>query len=242
MFWISKRTATYSEAWKNGFVDIHNHLLPGIDDGAKSIAETEAMIVGMQKLGITEAIATPHTYPGLWHNTQQTIQAAYETVPHAFITGCSSEYLVDTSLLELVENNSLLPFKEDYVLIEFAMMSAPVSGLMDTLFALKMRGYRLILAHPERYLYWGQHLKKFEELKSFDLELQLNSLSLLGYYGEPCKKVAEHLLQHDFYTFLGTDFHALHHIDFTKKHAFPEKYLQKIMSLVSANQEFSNLK
>lgn len=242
MFWISKKTVTYSEAWKNGFVDIHNHLLPGIDDGAKSIAQTEAMIAGMQELGITEAIATPHTYPGLWHNTRQTIQTAYESVPHGFITGCSSEYLVDTSLLELAENDGLLPLQDAYVLIEFAMMSAPVSDLMETLFALKLKGYRLILAHPERYLYWEKDLKRFEELKSFDLELQLNALSLLGYYGEPCKKVAVQLLQNDFYTFLGTDFHAMHHIDFAKNHSFAEKHLQKIMPLVSANQQLGRLK
>jgi tyrosine-protein phosphatase YwqE len=242
MFWISKKTATYSEAWKDGFVDIHNHLLPGIDDGAKSIAQTETMIHGMQELGITEAIATPHTYPGLWQNTQQTIQTSFETVPHGFITACSSEYLADTSLLELAENNSLLPLKGDYILIEFAMLSAPVSGLMETLFALKLKGYRLILAHPERYLYWEKNLRKFEELKSFDLELQLNALSLLGYYGEPCKKVAEYLLQNELYTFLGTDFHAIHHIDFTKNHTFAEKHLQKIMLLVAANEQFSNLK
>ena len=161
MFWISKKTATYSEAWKNGFVDIHNHLLPGIDDGAKSVAQTEAMILGMQELGITEAVATPHTYPGLWQNTKQTIQTAYASVPKSFITSCSSEYLVDTSLVELAEKDTLLPLKGDCVLIEFAMMSAPVSGLMETLFTLKLKGYRLILAHPERYLYWEKNLKMF---------------------------------------------------------------------------------
>lgn len=242
MFWISKKTATYSEAWKNGFVDIHNHLLPGIDDGAKSVAQTEAMILGMQELGITEAVATPHTYPGLWQNTKQTIQTAYASVPKSFITSCSSEYLVDTSLVELAEKDTLLPLKGDCVLIEFAMMSAPVSGLMETLFTLKLKGYRLILAHPERYLYWEKNLKMFEELKAFDLELQLNALSLLGHYGEPCKKVAEHLLKEDLYAFLGTDFHGMHHIEYAKNHTFPEKYMQKIMALVAANQQFSNKK
>lgn len=239
MFWISKKTVSYTEVWKEGFVDIHNHLLPGIDDGATSIAQTLAMIEGMQALGTTEALATPHSYPGMWANTKTTITEAYATVPHDFITGCSSEYFADGSLVDLMNDNALLPLPNNHLLIEFGMMSAPVSGLMDVLFALKLKGYRLILAHPERYLYWDTKLVMFEELKSFDLEFQMNSLSLLGFYGDRCKKVAEHLLAEDYYDYLGTDFHNLHHIHYTKNHSFSEKHLKKVMPLVQANQAFS---
>lgn len=239
MFWISKKTVGLSEVWKNGFVDIHNHLLPGIDDGSKSVAQTEAMIQGMQELGITEAIATPHTYPGLWNNNSETISTAYKTVAHPFITKSSSEYFADAYLLERAEKQQLITLKDDFLLIEFAMMSEPVDAIMDVLFALKLKGYRLVLAHPERYGYWEKNLNIFEQLKSFDLDFQLNALSVLGYYGPTCKKMAEYLLENDCYDFLGTDFHTLEQIAFAKNHLFAEKYLKKIMPLVEANHFFS---
>lgn len=239
MFWISKKTVGLSEVWKNGFVDIHNHLLPGIDDGSKSVVQTEAMIQGMQELGITEAIATPHTYPGLWNNNSETISAAHKTVPHAFITKSSSEYFADAYLLERAEKQQLSTLKDDFLLIEFAMMSEPVDAIMDVLFELKLKGYQLVLAHPERYLYWENNKKVFDQLKTFDLNFQLNALAILGYYGPSCKKMAEYLLENDFYSFLGTDFHTLEQITFAKNQLFAEKYLKKIMPLVEANQFFS---
>ncbi len=239
MFWISKKTVSYKEVWKEGFVDLHNHLLPGIDDGSKTLADTLGMIEGMQELGITEAIATPHTYPGLWPNTKKTITQAFDQVPHSFITGCSSEYFADSTLLEILQTQDLQPLKNNHLLIEFGMMSAPVAGLMDVLFDLKLKGYQLILAHPERYLYWDKNLVMFEELKTFNLEFQLNALSLLGYYGDRCKKLSEQLLSENYYEYLGTDFHNLHHIHYAKNHTFAEKHLQRVMPLVQANQAFS---
>jgi tyrosine-protein phosphatase YwqE len=242
MFWISKKIVSFSEVWKDGFVDLHNHLLPGIDDGSETIDQTLSMILGMQELGITEAIATPHTYPGMWPNTKTSITEAYEMVPSTFITDYSSEYLADSSLLDLMNNNELLPMHNNHLLIEFSMMSAPFSGIMDVLYSLKLKGYRLILAHPERYLYWDNNLEMFEKLKSFELEFQLNAMSLIGFYGDRCKKIAEHLLTENHFDYLGTDFHNLHHIKYTKNHTFNEKYLKNIMYLVNANQKFSTNK
>ena len=240
MFWIGKRKTNLSEVFKDGFVDIHNHLLPEIDDGAKSVTNTQEMILGMQELGITEAIATPHTYPGLWNSTQSTILDAYQKVEQSFITGVSSEYLADASLLQLNEDQMLLPLKNKHLLIEFAMLDAPWNGLFDVLFALKHKGYNFILAHPERYLYWEKKTKMFDKLKDFDMHFQLNALSLLGYYGESTKKLAEFLLSHHFYDFLGTDFHHLHHIDYAKKEKFDQKYELKVMELAQANSVFSH--
>lgn len=238
MFWISKKS-NYLELWKDGFVDIHNHLLPGIDDGSKSIKHTNAMVQGMQELGITEAFATPHTYPGMWENDIESISKAFKKADNPFISGYSSEYFTDTHLLDLANNNQLISLKDNFLLIEFSMMSAPVDELMDILFALKIKDYKLILAHPERYIYWEKNLAVFEQLKSFDLHFQLNVLSLLGFYGAKCKKLSEYLLENDFYEFLGTDFHSVHHIEYTKKNTFPEKYLKKLAPLVEANNFFS---
>lgn len=238
MFWISKKIVTYQEIWKEGFLDLHNHLLPGIDDGSKSIDQTKKMIEGMKNLGITESIATPHTYPGLWDNKKEDIENAYQSISDSFIKKCSSEYFADEYLINLAISGELLTLKDNYILIEFSMMGPPNDNILDTLFQLKLKDYRIILAHPERYQYWDKDLKLFEQLKSFDLSFQLNALSILGYYGNDTQKTAEYLLKNDFYDFLGTDFHNLQQIEFTKNNSFNTKFSTKIETLVEANSQF----
>lgn len=241
MFWISKKSVSFSNVWNNNFVDIHNHLLPGIDDGSKSLEYTNKMIDAMQNVGIKSAIATPHTFPGLWNNNKDSISKAFSLVTNPFIQGYSSEYFADSYLLDLANSNQLLTLPDNHLLVEFSMLSAPADGLMDILFDLKLKEYNIILAHPERYLYWKSKTSFFENLKSFDLSFQLNALSLLGYYGEDCKKLSEFLLQNNFYDFLGTDFHSMHQIDFLNHNSFSKKFEKNIEILVDSNSIFQSI-
>lgn len=238
MFWISKKNAPLKSIWNNRLIDIHNHLLPNIDDGAKSKEQTFLMIEKMQELGIAQAIATPHTYPGLWDNNKATIENAFQKVAGNFIKKCSSEYFADQYLLQWATTNELIPLKENYILIEFGMMGPPNDAILDSLFQLKLKGYHLILAHPERYQYWSNDIALFDQLKSFDLYFQLNALSLLGYYGKPTQKLAEALLANGHYDFIGTDFHTLEQIEFAKNNTFNAKYSNKLEALVEANTFF----
>ena len=196
------------------------------------------MMEKMQELGIAQAIATPHTYPGLWDNNKATIENAFQKVAGNFITKCSSEYFADQYLLSLAETEMLLPIRDNYLLIEFAMIGPPDDTILDTLFQLKLKGYKLILAHPERYQYWSSNKEMFDELKTFDLYFQLNALSLLGYYGKPTQKLAETLLANGHYDFIGTDFHTLEQIEFAKNNTFNARYSSKIETLVEANTFF----
>ena len=247
MFWISKKSTHLKGIWNNTFIDIHNHLLPNIDDGSKSIAQTQQMIEKMQELGIVEAIATPHTYPGLWdnnkekidkNNTKNNIEITFRKISVKFMKKCSSEYFADQYLLALAEAGTLLPIKDNYLLFEFAMIGPPNDAILDTLFQLKLKGYQLILAHPERYQYWSNDIALFDQLKSFDLHFQLNALSLLGYYGKSTQKLAETLLANGHYDFLGTDFHTLEQIEFAKNNTFNARYSSKLEALVEANTFF----
>ena len=238
MFWISKKTVSFSDVWNNNFIDIHNHLLPGIDDGSKTIENTNIMIEAMQNLGIKSAIATQHTFPGLWNNDVASITNAFSSVTNPFIKNYSSKYFADFYLLELANSDQLLTLPDNHLLVEFSMLSAPADGVMDVFFDLKLRDLNLILAHPERYLFAEKNMSFFENLKSFDMSFQLNVLSLLGYYGEKCKKLSEYLLENNFYDFLGTDFHSLHQIDFVLKSSFLKKYEKNIELLVASNLIF----
>ena len=245
MFWISKKKVFWKDLWENGFVDIHNHLLWGIDDGSKSIEETRILCNAMQELGSTEAIAAPHTYPGQWNHTSSEIELAYSNYIQNnndfFIKGVSSEYLAESYLENWAQENIILPLPGNFLLIEFSMLFAPTERIMETLFQLKLKGFKLILAHPERYLYWKNNISAFERLKTFDLFFQMNSLSLLGYYGPEVKKLSNQLLDLEMYDFLGTDTHRIEHLKFTENTPLQIKPKNKtqIETLVQANQQFS---
>jgi tyrosine-protein phosphatase YwqE len=246
MFWISSKKVFWKDLWKDGFMDIHNHLLWGIDDGSKSFKETIALCNAMQDLGITGAIATPHTYPGMWNNTKASITTAYSnyrsTTDCLFIKGVSSEYLADVYLENWIQEKKIVPLPGDYLLIEFSMLFAPTEPVMETLFQLKLKGYRLILAHPERYLYWKNDLSVFKRLKTFDLYFQINSLSLLGYYGTDVQKLSKQLLDLDLYDFVGTDTHRIEHLSYTSKIPLnlSTQNIKKMEKLVNANKEFAS--
>jgi len=245
MFWISKKKVFWKDLWENGFIDIHNHLLWGIDDGSKSLEETISLCNAMQELGITEAIATPHTYPGLWNNSTADLTTAYanycSSVDSLFIKNVASEYLADVYLEHLMEQKTIVTLPGGYVLVEFSMLFAPSERIMETLFQLKLKGFKLILAHPERYLYWKNNLSAFERLKTFDIYFQMNSLSILGYYGTDVKKLCQQLLDLEMYDFMGTDTHRIEHILFTKE--VPLKIAgancKQLEGLIQSNRIFS---
>lgn len=245
MFWITKKKVFWKDLWKNGFVDIHNHLLWGIDDGSKSFEETSLLCNTMQDLGITNAYATPHTYPGLWNNTASDIKQVFKNYENQnsnnFIIGVASEYLAESYLEKEADQKNILTLPGNYILIEFSMLFPPTERIMESLFQLKLKGYNIILAHPERYLYWKNDFQAFEKLKTFDLYFQMNTLSLLGYYGADAKKQSLNLLDTGFYDFLGTDTHRIDHLIYTSNESLQlnNKNIVLLENLIQANQNFN---
>ena len=86
IFNLFKAKPTLKELIPNGFVDIHSHILPGIDDGAKNIEESIKLISEMKKMGFSKIIGTPHTFPGLYENTNETIKKSFEKISQKLIT------------------------------------------------------------------------------------------------------------------------------------------------------------
>ena len=166
---LFKSKPTLKEIIPKGYVDIHSHILPGIDDGAKNIEESKIIINGMQKLGFSKIIGTPHTYPGLYDNTNETIKNSFKLLNNNFKKpielSYASEYLIDASLFEKIEKRSLLTIKDNYVLIEMSFMGKP-SILYDMIFKLCINDYIPILAHPERYLFLHDNFRKYIKLKN----------------------------------------------------------------------------
>lgn len=226
-----------------GYVDIHSHVLPGIDDGAKTIQDSEFLLHSMMKLGFSKVITTPHTMGNVWNNTAATINNALQEVQlevgnaaKATNLQAASEYFLDEHLMELATQGPLLTLKENYILVEMSYLNAPLQ-LYDFLFELQLKGYQLILAHPERYSFLHNHKKEYTKLKKAGCLFQLNLLATVGHYGKEVAAISEYLLKEDMYNFVGSDIHHKFHVEsFQRKVTFGMK--NTLEELIAKNQYF----
>ncbi len=215
VFNLFKSKPTLKELIPNGFVDIHSHILPGIDDGAKNIKESLKLISEMKKIGFSKIIGTPHTYPGLYNNTTASIKKAFDLVKKNNIENIeielASEYLIDSYILEKAEKNDILTLKDNFILIETSFLGMP-KNFEDVIFNLRMMDFNPVLAHPERYRFLHKDFKTLNKLKRMGCYFQLNLLSLVGYYGDDILKMSDELLKKNIIDFVGSDIHSKRHI------------------------------
>jgi tyrosine-protein phosphatase YwqE len=200
--------------------DMHSHLLPGIDDGAATLLNSMTLIKGLSELGYSKLITTPHVYWDIYKNTPDTVKAPLalvteaireEKVPVSINVG--AEYYLDDHVDDLVQKKErLLTLHKHYMLFEFSFVNKPMNW-QDKIFNLQMNDYQPILAHPERYSYFRPNMKIFEEIKTTGCLLQVNLLSLTGYYGKIAQEIAEYLINHNMVSFLGTDMHHDRHLE-----------------------------
>jgi len=243
MLSLFKSKPKLAELIPSGYVDIHSHILPGIDDGAKTLEDTEFLLEEMKQLGFTKVITTPHTMSTVWENTPETIKNAHHLVQDELpelskkvALNCASEYFLDENLMQLVQRENLLTLKDNFILIEMSYLNAPIQ-LYDFLFELQLKGYQLVLAHPERYNYFHSNKKEFAKLKKAGCLFQLNLLATVGYYGKNVAETADYLLKEDLYDFVGSDIHHKNHIK-----AFQSKIVvnngEKITEVMKKNSFF----
>ncbi|MEC4114007.1 tyrosine-protein phosphatase [Myroides pelagicus] len=218
MFSIFKSKPVLKDLIPSGYVDIHSHLLFGIDDGAKTKDDTAHIITTMKSLGFEQAIATPHTTPLVWDNNKEAILAKHqetiEVLPELTSSvnlRVASEYMMDDSFLKRLESEALLTLKDNYVLVEMSYINPPIQ-LQDILFQLKSRGYEIILAHPERYNFYHKNTAMYAKLKKMGCQFQMNLLSTTGYYGGHVLEAANYLLKEDMIDFVGSDIHHDKHL------------------------------
>jgi len=220
IFNFLKSKPTLKELIPHGFVDIHSHILPGIDDGAKNIEESMELISKMKKMGICKIIGTPHTIPGVYNNDNNTIQRSFELLKKNINIDIeldyASEYMIDYSLINKAKQKLLLPIKGNYVLIEMSYLSPP-QNLYEILYEIKVNNYTPILAHPERYIYLHKNFNEYYKLKKIGCYFQINLLSCVGYYGKNVTKITDNLLKLKMVDFVGSDIHNLGHLKMFSK-------------------------
>jgi len=218
MLFFKKNKPFLKDLIPSDFIDIHSHLLFGIDDGAKTFEESLELTKALINIGFSEFITTPHTMQYVWENTTESITNKHsETAILHKQNGinvpfkAASEYLLDENLVKQLQREPLLTLKENYVLVEMSYLNPPMQ-LYNIIFELQVAGYNPILAHPERYLFYHNNFSEYDKLKKAGCLFQLNLLSTVGYYGEGVLATCDKLLEKGMFDFVGSDVHHSNHI------------------------------
>jgi protein-tyrosine phosphatase len=218
--------------------DIHSHLLAHLDDGVKSLDEAAVTVRSFQDLGYRKLITTPHIMSDYYRNTPATISGALADLQQ-FLLGktdlqveAAAEYYLDESLLQKMEGQEpLLTFGEKYLLFETNFISEPLR-LKEFIFKATSSGFKLVLAHPERYAYMT--IAKAEDLRDRGVLFQANALSFMGYYSKPVQRIANELVDKGWIDFLGSDCHSPEHAGLLAL-AHKTRYYQKALALPLLN-------
>ncbi|MGI4749669.1 MAG: tyrosine-protein phosphatase [Janthinobacterium lividum] len=211
---------------------MHSHVLPGIDDGAQNVDESIALVQAMMALGIKKIIATPHIMVDYYRNTPETIGEALKLLKNELQKQhidieieAAAEHLLDEGFEILLEEGGLMPMKDNYLLFEMSFIDVH-PNLIPLVQKMKDKGYKPILAHPERYPYFT--IENCENLKSWGCNLQMNTISLTGYYGAKTKEMAEAMVDYNMVDFISSDMHHVRHAAALER-SLKTTYLEKLL-------------
>jgi tyrosine-protein phosphatase YwqE len=195
--------------------DIHSHFIPGIDDGSPDLETSILLIKKMQELGYKKVITSPHVMSDFYKNTPEIIlegladvRAELKRQNINMKIEAAAEYYIDFDFEQKIGKEKFLTFGDNYILVELSFMQAP-QNLFDIIFKLQLEGYKVVLAHPERYEYYVK--KDYEELAARGVLLQINLLSLIGYYSPQIQQKTKELIAENQVSFVGTDCHNMNH-------------------------------
>ncbi|HYH98153.1 tyrosine-protein phosphatase [Hyalangium sp.] len=196
----------------SGLVDLHCHLLPGVDDGAKSLEDSLEMARALVDLGFSTVAPSPHARPE--YAPRETVElrlaevrAALEREAIPLTLGRNAENVLDDAFLRSLGTPAARMLGEgQYVLVELPY-TTPVPALLDVLFRIRTKGVAPVIAHPERCLEFERKGRAAEAVRTGAL-LQLDVGALTGRYGGTPKKLARAFLEEGLYTLGATDLHA----------------------------------
>lgn len=200
--------------------DIHCHIVPGVDDGAKTVESAADLVERMQRWGIKRIVASPHVTRDTFENNSANLDPALARLRaelkkrgNNIEVSHAAEYRIDDLLSERMEANDLMTYPGGkYILIENSFLQEPWN-LDQIVFDLQVRGLQPIMAHPERYSYYHNDIKRYHRLREAGLKMQINMLSLADGYGPSEAKMARRLIKEGLVDFIGTDLHNTRHAD-----------------------------
>lgn len=212
------------------FVDYHSHILPAVDDGVSCVDDAIAILKQYEEMGVKKVVFTPHIADSFPQNSASFLRSEFEKFKSLYSGDIelhlAAEYMLDSNFYTHFQSGDLLTLWDNYLLIETSYIEAPIN-FTQTLQKIQSEGYFVVLAHPERYTYMDRGL--YAELVDMNILLQLDLLSLSGYYGGESKKRAEYLLAKNMYKIVGTDIHSLKQCEIDLKNTkLKEKIIKKL--------------
>lgn len=221
--------------------DMHSHLIPGIDDGSKTMDETIAMLLKFKELGYKKVITTPHIMSDFYKNTPEIILAGLNEIREEIKRinldieiEAAAEYYFDETLFTRLKEKDFMTFAGNHVLIEFSFSSIP-QGYETLFFDMLMNGYKPVIAHFERYNFFHGSIEQAQFWRENGLYIQMNINSLTGHYGPGVKKQAEMLVDSGLIDFIGTDCHRIDHLNIVETQLKHSPYLRKALELPLRN-------
>lgn len=233
MWFFNKSLSLRESGVFEGFTEWHCHLLPGVDDGIRTMEESLKTLRLYEEAGIRTVWLTPHIMEDV-PNTTARLRERFAELQQTYTGGIrlhlAAENMLDALFEERLEANDLLPVGEEgtHLLVETSYYNPPMD-LTGILKRIQSRGYHPLLAHPERYLYMEDG--DYRELKRMGIKFQLNLPALAGMYGGRVREKAGRLLKAGMYSRMGNDTHTYRFFASLLEAKLPEKELRKLSEL-----------
>lgn len=224
-------------------IDIHTHLLPGVDDGSKDLQTSLELINELVNQGVTDIFVTPHFYSlrGFYHSYEKNLlifEELKEVVKRENMDVnlyLGNEIFYNHQTIKYLKEGVITTLNESkYVLIEFSFIDENES-MMDAIKDLKDIGYIPIIAHPERYSYFKE-LEEYKRLKESGAMFQINASSIVGDYGRKIKHFVKTLINEGLVDFVSSDIHDFRRPNLSKAYEVIEREFSKD----KAEQLFNN--
>ncbi|HEV3326464.1 MAG TPA: CpsB/CapC family capsule biosynthesis tyrosine phosphatase [Puia sp.] len=236
MFSLFRKKIRIPSNWSGLRCDMHSHLIPGIDDGSPDLETSIRLIRGFIDLGYKKIITTPHINADIFPNTPEIVHAGAAIVTEELRRQnigiefrVAAEYLMDEHFSRMLAvGDPLLTLKDNLVLVELSF-AVPAINLNEILFNMQVKGYQPVLAHPERYLYFGANKKWYDQLRNAGCLFQLNLLSFAGHYGPESGQLAEYLVKRQYIDLLGTDLHHDRHLEILQSSTKIQRVVEELM-------------
>jgi protein-tyrosine phosphatase len=196
-------------------IDIHTHILPGVDDGAKDFAEVKKIAKSCLKQRVNCLVATPHYMEGKYEINPSELKSKYKNLESRLhqaginlkILIGNEVYLREGIINKIKENRVLSLNHSRYMLVEFPIYKLDMKT-ESRLYQIKEIGYQPIIAHPERYKFVQRDPNLVSQWNKEGIAVQINGASLLGDFGQEEKETADFLLENNLVQLIASDLHS----------------------------------
>lgn len=207
----------------SGYVDLHCHYVPGVDDGVRTLDESLRVLSGLQAIGYTEVVATPHIRTAMFENRRPALEKSFAELisildaPKLPRLSLAAEHFCDDVFFNLLASDQVLPYRGAHtILIEFRYEAWP-RKIEEQLFRMQVKGLRPLIAHPERYNALFDRTDPLDPLLEVGAMTLLDTMSLMGKYGDRPRRAAERMLEEGAYDAACSDTHRPEDVDVMAK-------------------------